>query len=68
MNMLWRVDAMLGWNHFKKGSIVNKSLVIYVGCFGNDKETASTLDSKGWLKIEDLCYIDEEGFFLFWIK
>ena len=36
--------------------------MLYAGYFGNDEATASTLDSEGWLKTGDLCYIDEEGF------
>ena len=36
--------------------------LLNAGYFGNDEATASTLDSEGWLKTGDLCYIDEEGF------
>ena len=36
--------------------------LLNAGYFGNDEATASTLNSEGWLKIGDLCYIDEEGF------
>eukprot|EP01018_Ginkgo_biloba_P010312 Gb_18712 [translate_table: standard] len=32
------------------------------GYFGNEEATASTIDSEGWLKTGDLCYINEEGF------
>ncbi|KAK8681524.1 hypothetical protein V6N13_053926 [Hibiscus sabdariffa] len=32
------------------------------GYFSNPEATTSTLDSKGWLRTGDLCYIDEDGF------
>lgn len=32
------------------------------GYFSNEEATASTLDSDGWLRTGDLCYIDEDGF------
>ncbi|XP_022137689.1 4-coumarate--CoA ligase-like 5 [Momordica charantia] len=32
------------------------------GYFGNVEATTSTLDSEGWLRTGDLCYIDEDGF------
>ncbi|XP_044511468.1 probable CoA ligase CCL5 isoform X2 [Mangifera indica] len=32
------------------------------GYFSNEEATASTLDSEGWLRTGDLCYIDEDGF------
>ncbi|KAF5455991.1 hypothetical protein F2P56_025510 [Juglans regia] len=37
-------------------------LVLHVGYFRNAEATASTLDSDGWLKTGDLCYIDDDGF------
>jgi acyl-coenzyme A synthetase/AMP-(fatty) acid ligase len=36
-----------------------------VGYIGDDKATAATLDSGGWLRTGDLCYIDNEGFLFF---
>lgn len=47
-------------NH--KGELWLQGSTIMKGYFGNDEATASTLDSEGWLKTGDLCYIDEEGF------
>lgn len=35
------------------------------GYIGDDKATAATLDSGGWLRTGDLCYIDKEGFLFF---
>lgn len=35
---------------------------IVAGYFSNEEATASTLDSEGWLRTGDLCYIDEDGF------
>lgn len=35
---------------------------VFSGYFSNAEATASTLDSKGWLRTGDLCYIDEDGF------
>ncbi|KAL6524921.1 4-coumarate--CoA ligase-like 5 [Orobanche minor] len=35
---------------------------IMKGYFSNEEATALTLDSNGWLKTGDLCYIDEDGF------
>ncbi|XP_044511600.1 probable CoA ligase CCL5 isoform X2 [Mangifera indica] len=32
------------------------------GYFSNEEATASTLDSEGWLRTGDLCYIDKDGF------
>lgn len=35
---------------------------ISAGYLGEDKATAETLDSEGWLKTGDLCYFDSDGF------
>ncbi|KAM0024159.1 putative AMP-dependent synthetase/ligase, ANL domain-containing protein [Helianthus debilis subsp. tardiflorus] len=35
---------------------------VLAGYFSNPEATASTLDSTGWLRTGDLCYIDEDGF------
>lgn len=35
---------------------------VSAGYVGDEKATAETLDSEGWLKTGDLCYFDSEGF------
>lgn len=32
------------------------------GYLGNLEATTATIDSEGWLRTGDLCYIDENGF------
>ncbi|KAM1423471.1 hypothetical protein TB2_015715 [Malus domestica] len=46
----------------KTGELWLKGPTIMKGYFSNAEATASTLDSKGWLRTGDLCYIDEDGF------
>ena len=40
-------------------------IVISVGYIGDEAATASTMDSQGWFKTGDLCYIDEQGYLFF---
>jgi 4-coumarate--CoA ligase len=35
---------------------------VSAGYVGDEKATAETLDSEGWLKTGDLCYFDSDGF------
>lgn len=35
------------------------------GYVDNEEATAATVDSEGWLRTGDLCYIDNEGFLFF---
>ncbi|XP_051124106.1 probable CoA ligase CCL5 [Andrographis paniculata] len=44
------------------GELWLKGPTIMKGYFSNEEATASTLDSKGWLRTGDLCYFDEDGF------
>ncbi|KAL6216329.1 hypothetical protein ACLB2K_009552 [Fragaria x ananassa] len=46
----------------KTGELWLKGPTIMKGYFCNDDATASTLDSEGWLRTGDLCYIDDDGF------
>lgn len=32
------------------------------GYFSNEEATTSTIDSEGWLRTGDVCYIDDDGF------
>lgn len=36
--------------------------ISFLGYVGDDKATAETVDSEGWLKTGDLCYFNEDGF------
>ncbi|XVF35863.1 hypothetical protein REPUB_Repub19eG0008000 [Reevesia pubescens] len=44
------------------GELWLKGPSIMKGYFSNPEATASTLDSEGWLRTGDLCYIDDDGF------
>ncbi|KAL3845380.1 hypothetical protein ACJIZ3_002783 [Penstemon smallii] len=46
----------------RTGELWLKGPSIMKGYFFNEEATASTLDSDGWLRTGDLCYIDEDGF------
>ncbi|KAL1820734.1 hypothetical protein ACET3Z_015603 [Daucus carota] len=46
----------------RQGELWLKGPTIMKGYFSNAEATANTLDSEGWLKTGDLCYIDEDGF------
>ncbi|KAH9693715.1 4-coumarate--CoA ligase-like 5 [Citrus sinensis] len=44
------------------GELWLKGPSIMKGYFSNPEATTSTLDSEGWLRTGDLCYIDDDGF------
>ncbi|KAG6634982.1 hypothetical protein CIPAW_11G010300 [Carya illinoinensis] len=46
----------------QKGELWLRGPTVMNGYVGDDKATAETLDSEGWLKTGDLCYFDSEGF------
>ena len=46
----------------RTGELWLKGPSIMKGYFSNEEATASTLDSEGWLRTGDLCYIDDDGF------
>ncbi|XVF11566.1 hypothetical protein REPUB_Repub08aG0038800 [Reevesia pubescens] len=46
----------------KRGELWLRGPTVMKGYVGDDKATAETLDSEGWLKTGDICYFDSEGF------
>ncbi|CAH2036718.1 unnamed protein product [Thlaspi arvense] len=44
------------------GELWLKGPSIMKGYFSNEEATSSTLDSEGWLRTGDLCFVDEDGF------
>ncbi|XP_027358454.1 4-coumarate--CoA ligase-like 9 [Abrus precatorius] len=46
----------------QKGELWLRGPTIMKGYVGDDKATAETVDSEGWLKTGDLCYFDSDGF------
>ncbi|KAI6682742.1 hypothetical protein NL676_028655 [Syzygium grande] len=46
----------------QRGELWLRGPTIMKGYVGDDKATAETIDSDGWLRTGDLCYIDSEGF------
>ncbi|KAF5740927.1 4-coumarate--CoA ligase-like 5-like [Tripterygium wilfordii] len=46
----------------RRGELWLRGPSIMKGYFGNPEATATTLDSEGWLRSGDLCYIDEDGY------
>ncbi|KAK7382909.1 hypothetical protein VNO78_28573 [Psophocarpus tetragonolobus] len=44
------------------GELWLRGPTIMKGYFNNEEATRSTLDSKGWLRTGDVCYIDSDGF------
>ena len=47
---------------YREGELWLKSPTIMKGYLGNVEATSATIDSNGWLKTGDLCYIDGDGF------
>uniref|UniRef100_I1MBZ2 Uncharacterized protein n=1 Tax=Glycine max TaxID=3847 RepID=I1MBZ2_SOYBN len=46
----------------RTGELWLRGPTIMKGYFSNEEATTSTLDSKGWLRTGDICYIDNDGF------
>jgi OPC-8:0 CoA ligase-1 len=44
------------------GELWLRGPTVMKGYFSNEEATASTLDSAGWLRTGDICYIDDDGF------
>ncbi|KAL4621595.1 hypothetical protein ACB092_06G240200 [Castanea dentata] len=47
---------------YREGELWLKSPTIMKGYLGNVEATSAIIDSDGWLKTGDLCYIDGDGF------
>ncbi|XP_022729596.1 4-coumarate--CoA ligase-like 9 isoform X1 [Durio zibethinus] len=46
----------------QRGELWLRGPIVMKGYVGDEKATAETLDSEGWLKTGDICYFDSEGF------
>ncbi|KAE8670336.1 4-coumarate--CoA ligase-like 9 [Hibiscus syriacus] len=46
----------------QRGELWLRGPTVMKGYVGNEKATAETVDSDGWLKTGDICYFDSEGF------
>ncbi|KAG9138138.1 hypothetical protein Leryth_001376 [Lithospermum erythrorhizon] len=46
----------------QRGELWLRGPIVMKGYIGDDKATAATLDSEGWLRTGDLCYFDTDGF------
>ncbi|XVF49668.1 hypothetical protein PTKIN_Ptkin04bG0031500 [Pterospermum kingtungense] len=46
----------------QRGELWLRGPTVMKGYVGDEKATAETLDSEGWLKTGDICYFDSEGF------
>ncbi|CAK7346063.1 unnamed protein product [Dovyalis caffra] len=44
------------------GELWLRAPTVMKGYFSNAEATSSTIDSEGWLRTGDLCYIDDDGF------
>lgn len=50
---------------FSQGELWLRGPTIMKGYVGDEGATAAVLDTEGWLKTGDLCYVDGEGFLFF---
>ncbi|KAI4317012.1 hypothetical protein L6164_024926 [Bauhinia variegata] len=46
----------------RTGELWLRGPTIMKGYFSNEEATSSTLDSEGWLRTGDICYIDDDGY------
>lgn len=46
-------------------AVTSRSFFHFTGYIGDEEATANILDSEGWLRTGDLCYIDSEGFLFY---
>lgn len=46
-------------------AVTSRGFFHFTGYIGDEEATANILDSEGWLRTGDLCYIDSEGFLFY---
>ncbi|KAK9277318.1 hypothetical protein L1049_006859 [Liquidambar formosana] len=58
-------DSGMGLPPSKPGELWVRGPSVMKGYVGDEEATAAILDSEGWLRTGDLCYIDNEGFLFY---